>query len=188
MKRNLYQNYEFSGMPAGSKSDEFEDLFVRYYPDLARMLMRYSDDPEQVKDWIQEIYVKMWNKRDAIDLDNIENKKGYFIVLARNHVIKRLSKKKQVRLVFGSKIGEFDIADNNLQEGIDHNELWRAYLVAVTKLPPKTREAFYLNREKGLTYRKVAERLGISVKTVEVQISRALAILRQELVSYSGNY
>lgn len=187
MKSTLLSDRELFQLMAQNRTDAFEILFYQYYSTLARVLMRYSSDQEQVKDWIQEIYVKLWKKRETLDTENIQNLKGYFIVLAKNHVLKHLGRKKQVKLVFGHLATEMDIADNNLQEGFDHNELWKAYLVAVTKLPPKTREAFYLNREKGLTYTKVAEKLGISVKTVEGQISRALTILRKELISYAGN-
>ncbi|WP_310586732.1 sigma factor-like helix-turn-helix DNA-binding protein [Telluribacter sp. SYSU D00476] len=55
---------------------------------------------------------------------------------------------------------------------------------ALSKLPPRTQQAYYLNREQGMTYGKVAEQLGTSIKTVEVQIARALSILRHELVSF----
>ena len=55
---------------------------------------------------------------------------------------------------------------------------------ALNTLPEKCREIFELNRFEGLKYAQVAEKLGISVKTVETQMSKALKILREQLLKY----
>ena len=60
-------------------------------------------------------------------------------------------------------------------------ELEVAYRAAIKKLPPRRREIFVLSREHGLTYKEIALRLEISVKTVEIQMSHALRQLRDEL-------
>ncbi|GHB67012.1 RNA polymerase sigma factor [Persicitalea jodogahamensis] len=162
----------------------FGIIFHRYRGTLAKVLARYSDDSEQVKDWMQEIYLKLWENRRSMTMEKVENPKAYFITSARNHVIRELSKKKQIHFatVEANKLPE--VADHNLEEGINHRELWHAYKVALGKMPARTQETFFLNREGGLSYGEVANRLGVSVKTVESQVGRALCILRQELVCY----
>jgi RNA polymerase sigma-70 factor (ECF subfamily) len=86
--------------------------------------------------------------------------------------------------VYDEQKAGIDIADNNLEENLKQSELQQAYVEALNKMPPRTREAYFLNRERGMTYSKVAEELGTSIKTVEAQVSRAIAILRRELVSF----
>ncbi|MEO6287490.1 MAG: sigma-70 family RNA polymerase sigma factor [Dyadobacter sp.] len=169
---------------AEDDTDAFKIIFDKYYHVLVRALMRYSNDPEQIKDWVQEIYGKLWESRKTAQFETILNFKAYFIVSARNHAIRHLQKKNKPDLVLHQQMEEIEIADNNLLEYQEQKELLHAYQSALSKLSSRTQEVYYLNREKGLTYSKIAEELGVSVKTVEAQISRAMAFLRQELVVY----
>lgn len=162
----------------------YEVLFNRYYSLITRVLLRYSRDPEQIKDWTQEIFVRLWENRKDIRTAGIGQVKGYLIVTARNFALKKLKKKKQVHLIFDEGIAKAEIADNNLQEKIEEAELRQAYALALALVPAPSRHAYALNRDEGLSYGKVAEKLGIPLKTVESQISRALAILRRELDSF----
>jgi RNA polymerase sigma-70 factor (ECF subfamily) len=66
-------------------------------------------------------------------------------------------------------------------DAIAHHEALTAIRAAIAELPDRTREVFLLNRDAGLSYREVAMRLGITVKTVEFHMGRALAGLRERL-------
>lgn len=184
MTKPTFTDKELFELIAEDNAEAFQVLFRRHYSALSRVLMRYSRDKEQIKDWTQEIYVVLWEIRKKLPTETIINFKGYMIVLARNYALRSVGKKKQVQLVLTEDYSDFEIADNNLLETIEHNELHEAYLSALQKMPPRMQEAYYLNREKGFTYSKVAEQLGISIKTVEVQMARAISILRHELVSF----
>ncbi|WP_254562509.1 RNA polymerase sigma factor [Dyadobacter diqingensis] len=184
MKKPILSDQELLMLLSEGSGEAFEILFDHYYSTLVRVLMRYSKDAEQIKDWIQEVYVKLWENREQIKANEIENFTGYLIVSARNHAIRALGKKKQLHLILNDQMSDYEVADNNLAENLDQAELLEAYHVALSKMPPRTQEAYFLNREKGLTYSRVAEELGTSIKTVEAQISRAMAILRRELVVF----
>jgi len=184
MNKPIFSDEALLKLIAEDNTEAFKILFDQYYHTLVRVLMRFSRDPEQVKDWVQEVYVKLWECRKAIDIDSIVNFKAYFIVIARNHAVREQGKKKKPELVSDYELTDYDVSDNNLIENLDHAELMQVYQKALSKLPEKATESYFLNREKGLTYTKIAEELGISVKTVEAQISRVMAFLRQELVVY----
>lgn len=184
MNKPTYTDSDLLELITKDNTDAYEQLFNRYYTIITRVLLRYSRDPEQIKDWTQEIFVKLWETRKEIKAEGIQQVKGYLIVLARNYVIKKLKKRKQIHLILDELKTKVDIADNNLLEKFEESELRQAYAVALAQMPDRDRDAYYLNREEGLTYQKVAEKLGIPVKTVESQISRALAILRRELNSF----
>lgn len=75
-----------------------------------------------------------------------------------------------------------DSTQNRIAESAspaDENDLVYAYIIA--RLPEKTRQVFLLQRESGLSYRAIASKLHISIKTVESQMSRAIRICRQIL-------
>jgi RNA polymerase sigma-70 factor (ECF subfamily) len=184
MKQPVFSDAQLLQLLTEDSSKAFKILFDQYYGTLVRVLVKYSKDTEQIKDWIQEVNVKIWENRKTIQFDAIDNFKGYLIVTARNHAIKSLGKKKQLELIFNDQMVGYEIADNNLIENLERAELLEAYHAALTKLPPQTHKAYFLNREQGLSYSKIAEELGISIKTVETQISRAMSILRQELNVY----
>ena len=184
MNKPIFSDEELLKLVAEDNTEAFKILFDQYYNTIVRVLMRFSQDPEQVKDWVQEIYVKLWECRKSLDIEAIGNFKAYFIVIARNHAIKQYTKKKKLELVSNYELTDCDVSDNNLVENLEHAELLHAYKKALAKLPEKATEAYFLNREKGLTYNKISEELGISIKTVEAQISRVMAFLRQELVIY----
>jgi RNA polymerase sigma-70 factor (ECF subfamily) len=184
MNKPTFTDIALLELIAKDSSDAFELLFSRYYSIITRVMLRYSRDPEQIKDWTQEIFVQLWENRQEINTAGIHQVKGYLIVIARNYVIKKLQKKKRIHLIFDELKAKMEIADNNLLEKFEEAELRQAYAVALARLPARNRDAYSLNREEGLTYSKVAEKLGVPVKTVESQISRALAILRRELDSF----
>ncbi len=179
-----FPTHDFFKRISQGDAEAYGVIFYRYHATLTRVLARYSDDSEQVKDWIQEIYLKLWENRRLIAMEEVANPKAYFMTSARNHIIRELGKKKQIHFAT-VEVGELpEVADHNLEEAISHRELWKAYKIALQKMPARTQETFFLNREGGLSYGEVANRLGISIKTVESQVGRALCILRQELVSY----
>jgi len=184
MNKPIFSDIELLRLVAEDNTEAFKILFDQYYNTIVRVLSRFSQDPEQVKDWVQEIYVKLWECRKSLDIESIGNYKAYLITVARNHAVKCHTKKKKLELISNYELTEYEVADNNLIENLDHAELMNAYENALSKLPQKAKEAYFLNREKGLTYTRIAEELGISIKTVEAQISRVMAFLRQELVVY----
>jgi RNA polymerase sigma-70 factor (ECF subfamily) len=67
------------------------------------------------------------------------------------------------------------------------NEVEAAIATAIAALPPRTREVFVMSRERGMRYSEIAEQLGISVKAVEANMSRALRMLRESLAPYLAN-
>ena len=181
MNKSIFSDRELLNQLSKDDTEAFKVLFDQYYPVLVRVLMRYSSDQEQIKDWIQEIYIRLWESREGIKADSIENFKAYFIVTARNYAVKEITKKNKLQLQQFQGSAEQDLADTNSLNVMEEIELRAAYQAAIAKLPRKTQKAYVLSRESGLTYRGVAEELGLSIKTVEAQISRAMSMLRQEL-------
>jgi RNA polymerase sigma-70 factor, ECF subfamily len=184
MNKSTFSDHQLVELIAGDDTEAFKILFDKYYSTLVRILTRYSEDSELIKDWIQDIFIMLWENRAQLQGYQIANFKAYLIVMARNYAMRVLSRKKKAVLVFSRDIEICDVPDNTLCESLDEAELRLMHDAALAKLPQNTQQAYVLNRHKGLTYSKVAEKMGISIKTVEAHISRTIAFLRQELVIY----
>lgn len=166
--------------------EEFVQLVDAYVDDLSAFLYSYAENKAQLKDWIQDIYLKLWKKKDEIDFRH-PGFKSYLFTTARNHALKQLKKQKQYdewvdqNLKRLTEIQQRDETQNN------HTELKKRYHAAVSKIPSRSREAYVLSRQRGLTYKEIAHVMNISIKTVEAHISKALQVIRKDLASYSSN-
>ncbi|MDR1585401.1 MAG: sigma-70 family RNA polymerase sigma factor, partial [Prevotellaceae bacterium] len=102
---------------------------------------------------------------------------AYLFQAARNKSLNFLRRKKQT---VSLNAVEFDIVETNTAS-LETEELYRLIQEAVLDLPDKCREVFHLSRNENLSNKEIAEKLGISVKTVEAQITKALKRIKDFL-------
>ncbi|PQA56978.1 RNA polymerase sigma factor [Siphonobacter curvatus] len=181
-KSSFGDNILFTRLSQGDEQ-ALESLLNKYYKLVTRTLSQYSEDPEQIKDWTQEIFIMVWEKRAHFEHYEIANPRAYFLMLARNFVVRDLSRKKKITVAPFPLYEQIPGLDGP-EDLLFHQQLHQAYDQALERLPNRIREVYQYNREEGLSYSKIAEKLSISVKTVESQISRALFLLRRELMNY----
>ncbi len=162
----------------------FELLFRFYYPGLVTFTSQIILDKAEAEEIVQDFFFRMWKRRDRIKktpslksylFTSVKNRSINFLV-TRNHEARKIEELKQI--ISNNLTYEQDIfVTSELQEKIKQ---------AFEKLPPRTREIFILSRMNDLKNDEIAEKLDISKRTVELQISNALKILRQELKEYTG--
>jgi RNA polymerase sigma-70 factor (ECF subfamily) len=159
-----------------------------YYPKLVRFAKEFVVLEEDAENITQDVFTDLWERRDAID--HIENVNAYLFRLVRNRCLDYLKHK-----VFEQKYAEnvqasFEIELNLKLQSLDRfdvsdisegNETERLVRDAINSLPKRCRDIFLLSRMKGLKYREISEKLGISVNTVECQMGIALKKLRVKL-------
>ncbi|HEX3868678.1 MAG TPA: RNA polymerase sigma-70 factor [Gemmatimonadaceae bacterium] len=165
----------------------FEAL-VRHYSDrLCAFTYGTTHDVEATKELVQDLFLWVWRHRHEWDVRG--SLTTYLYRSARNHALSylrhaRLERRWQEGMA-SSGDREFERADPpRADEATDTAELSAAISRAIEALPERCRVVFRLNREHHLTYREIGETLGISVKTVEVHMGRALAALRSQLVAW----
>ncbi|MEM6347345.1 MAG: RNA polymerase sigma-70 factor [Bacteroidota bacterium] len=160
-------------------SNAFESLFHQWYGRLCRYAMRYLTDPDEARDLVQGVFVKLWENRSKLVADN---PLGAFLYTAvRNACLNQL-KHQKVRQDYQTHHQSLRPEwSGSPEEVLEAFELEERIREAIAALPDRCREAFTLSREEGLSYQEIAQRMGISPKTVEVQISKALKLLRQKL-------
>lgn len=154
-------------------------VYERYDRELQRFLLRRSDGGRQsARDLAQEVYLRMLRVDDATLLHNPQ---GYMYRIASHVVYESLLKTEMEPVTFDSEImasaGErpsslpADTAEAQL-------EIHAQLKAALTRLPPVYRQVILLHKREGLSYKEVAQQLGLSVHTVKKYVFRALAQVR----------
>jgi len=160
-----------------------ELLFRKYYTRLCSYANKYFNDPEEAREVVQEVFIKIWEKKEEINPE--ESLSSYLFRITFNNSIHRLRHKKvATKYAEIYKLVYVDNTEISPHDSLIATELTYNISVAVRKIPPKCRQVFNLSRVDGLKYTEIADTLKISVKTVEAQMSKALNILRLELKEY----
>ncbi len=164
-----------------SKS-EFEELFRANYGSLCSYANKFLEDVDASEEVVQEMFYKLWTNRDSLSITS--SIKSYLFRAVRNsclNVIKHVDIREEYKAY-----NEQDIKnkENSFEEEIVATELEQRINEAIDKLPVERRRVFIMSRYDGLKYKEIAEKQGISIKTVENQMGKALKFLREELADY----
>ncbi len=166
-----------------SDREAFRVLFERYQPILFRSVVYVVRDPDTAHDVVQETFVRLWSRRSSLDphLPVL----GLLFRISRNLVIDHV-KHEDVKRKLGADVSIFTRpSDENPAESV-HLKMLEERIADVirTKLPPKCREVFLLSRVEEMKNDEISRYLGLSIKTVENQITKGLRILRRYLRGY----
>jgi RNA polymerase sigma-70 factor (ECF subfamily) len=159
----------------------FEHLFKTYYAHLCAFASKIIDDEIAAEEIVQEFFVKLWEKRTLLTIDS--SVKNYLFRSIKNlclNFIKHNNVRQQHAKHF---IAEAET--NHFNDNFIEVDLARKIEESIESLPEKRREIFRLSREEGLKYREIADKLKLSVKTVEAQMGLALKTLRDKLKEYN---
>lgn len=160
--------------------EKFEIIYKTYYKTLRNVVENVINDKDASHDVVQEVFLKLWRKRDELDL--ILHPKSYLFKSAINASISYLENNKQKIQLTGIDIPVLENADSNLLT----KELETKIQMALDKLPPKCKAIFVLSRFENMKYKDIAGILDVSEKTVENQIGIALKRMREDLQNYIG--
>jgi RNA polymerase sigma-70 factor, ECF subfamily len=152
-------------------------LFDTFYPSLCNYAFQFLNDYDMAEEVVQNLFVKIWEKRSTLDIET--SVKNYLFRSVRNQCINLIQHEK-VKQLHAQKIKEALFTEEASESYYMEAEMAARIESAIETLPEKRREIFRLSREEGLKYREIAEKLEISVKTVETQMGLALKTLRDK--------
>lgn len=164
-----------------------EQLFTAYYGMVCNTIYRLLKDRTKTEDVAQEVFAELWVKWDQIKIHT-----------SVTAYLKRMAITRALNYIRDSKKHSWDEIDNQdfpvtspavAPEALlklEAEELRQVIENAIEDLPEKCRVVFLLSREQEYSYQEIAHQLGISVKTVENQIGKALKLLRTALASHRG--
>jgi RNA polymerase sigma-70 factor (ECF subfamily) len=154
----------------------YAELYRRYYRLLFAHAYKRLKDEEQAKDIVQEFFVSLWDKRETITMRS--SLAGYFFTAINNRVIDYFLHQ-QVEEKYVSSFAGFLATEQVKTDHLVREKQLMAFIEKeIEQLPPKMREVFQLSRKENLSHKEIAERLSISEKTVDRQVSNALFRLK----------
>lgn len=157
----------------------FEELFRAYASSLTGFALSYLHAPDAAEDVVQGVFVSLWMNRHS--LRPAHGLRAYLFAAVRNRALNLLRDEVSQRRTAESFVA---MAGTNAPTADAHAvaaDLHRQVRTIVAGMPPRCRDVFLLVRTQLLSYAEVAAVLGIAPKTVEIHMSRALAILRARL-------
>ena len=166
-------------------TEAFEQLFFEYQPRLVRFAVRYLEE-EAAEDIVQNAFLKLWEKREEVKLDNIQS---LLFQMVRNECLNELKH----RTVIGTESldGLMEVEGSEQLYWQDFapdadavligDELQQQIDEALTHVSDKSREIFLMSRQQELKPKEIAEQLGITRQAVEKHINAALDALRTYL-------
>jgi RNA polymerase sigma-70 factor, ECF subfamily len=165
---------------AGDES-AFDVVFRSYYGGLVGLAESLLRSREQAEDIAQDVLLELWRRRESLVLT--DSLRSYLLRAVRNRAFNEL------RRVKIAKRKEPLVRDDEETPALgvlrlEDEELDAAIAGAVDALPGPLRETFVMSRRDGLKYQEIASRLGVSVKTVEARMGKALKELRHRLAAW----
>ncbi|NIJ55568.1 RNA polymerase sigma-70 factor [Dyadobacter arcticus] len=181
-QKNVLENL-FGRVVATGDYYAFRELFTNHYRSLCNYAMRVVVTREIAEEVVSDVFVKLWKNREQIEVHT--SFQAYIYRAVRNQALDYLKlrvHRQNERESLESVQWNLSHADHfSPVEELSFNEFYAHIEGCIQALPRQCQLIFRLSREEGLRYRDIAERLKISVKTVETQMSRALKVLRERV-------
>jgi RNA polymerase sigma-70 factor (ECF subfamily) len=152
-----------------------EGVFRDLAPALSVFVTRYVDSAAIAEELVQDLFLAMWVQRATMRIDG--SIRTYLFTAARNRALNYL---KHERIGERFRVAQLEGIDTSDPGAPGEADCLTALEVqaAMDRLPPRCRLIFTMSRWRGMTYSQIAAALGISVKTVEVHMGRALKTMR----------
>lgn len=159
----------------------FEKIFREYFKSLHAYAYTFMKDDEQAEEIVQNVFCRIWEKRDQLKTDG--SLKAYLYRSVHNESVNYL-KHQKTRTAFQVHYSNEDQTSGEASEKIMTAELDGQIQNALNELPLQCRTIFQLSRFENLKYKQIADQLNLSVKTVENQMGKALKVLRLKLAEF----
>jgi RNA polymerase sigma-70 factor (ECF subfamily) len=159
----------------------FDALFRASYAQLVGVTRSILRDPDVAEEIVQDVLLELWRRRETLVVE--DSLRAYLFRATRNRALNHLRHLAVERRGEPYTRGETAVAPR-ADARLSAAEIEAAVRDAIATLPARCREVFELSRLHGLKYSEIAQTLGISVKTVEAQMGKALRVLREQLTPW----
>jgi RNA polymerase sigma-70 factor (ECF subfamily) len=160
----------------------FDEIYYRYWKRLYAMAYNRVHSKMVAEELVQEIFISVWVNRATLQVQNLS---GYLFTAAKYKVISYYERQLTRKTYLEKQTAITQDRDDTTEQTVLLNDLHDALDREVNKLPARCREVFRLSREENLSIKQVAAQMGVSEKTVENQLLKALKVLRISLRHYT---
>ena len=158
--------------------EDLKSLYDQYFDQLKGFLYYKTGDIGLAEDLVQEVFVKVWEKRGQIKKETV---KSLLFTMANNLMINHFNHLKVVAKHEEMMDKRATFEYQSPQFLYEEKEFEAKFNKVIKMLPDGCREVFLMNRIDKLKYDEIAERLGLSVKAIEKRMSKAISILKEQL-------
>lgn len=157
----------------------FAEIYERYWERLSLYVLKVIHSSDDAGDIVQEVFVSIWKRREELKVNG--PLASYLFKCVRNLAIRYIEKNITKRNFLSSLSMHCQQVDVSTVDALELRELESKFAGAIAKLPPKMQEVYVLSRQENLSYREIAQQLGIAETTVKKQVSNALKVIRVEV-------
>jgi RNA polymerase sigma-70 factor (ECF subfamily) len=177
---NNDQAHLITGLREGNRQ-VYKEIFDSYYVPLCHYCMQRIYSQEDAEEIVQDIFVKLWVKRAELSI--IISLRAYLYRTALNRII-NYGEHLKVRKTHQENLLSSEIGYSQDGSLFAQKEIQLLAAQAVSSMPEKRKQVYELSRTEGLKYTEIADRLNVSVKTVEAHLTKALEHMRLHLRDY----
>ena len=157
--------------------EAFDTLYMRYSPIVEQFVLSLLKRKEEADDITQNIFLKIWENRSS--MSGVHSFRAYLFKMVRNAVYDTFSRRKPTSgLQDSMELGDI-LRSEDMEGKISAKDLNMLMNMAVENMPEQRRRVFRMSRRDGLSHKEISMQLGISTKTVEYHMAKALAELRK---------
>lgn len=156
---------------------EFSGHFHSYYRQLCLYALHFMGNAEEAEDVVQDTFVSLWDKR--AQMGTIKSMKSYLYTAVRNNCLTRIRDAKPTTSLEMVPPTELLPEEDQMKRTEMESRIWKV----IDELPERRREIFLLAKRDGMSYKDIAAQTGLSVKTVENHVFRAMQSLRQKEIN-----
>ena len=160
----------------------FESLFHEYYPGMCSYAESLVAKPDIAEEVVQDVFFNIWKNKNNFKI--VVSLKTYLFRSVFNNSMLYLRKRKRERTLNENWTEFQPVQSNEISEEMEAREMKALISYTLHSLPERTQEIFRLSRFEGLKYKEIAEKLSISVKTVEANMGKALKALKISIEEY----
>ena len=157
-------------------------IFLKYHGLLCRISLRIVSNPEEAKDVVQEVFIKLWRNRKELNIQY--SLEAYLKRAVVNTSLNHIESKNRFTSLDATNSAFNQVAESTADQQQSFDELSTQVDHAIDNLPLRTKTVFTLVRFEEMSYKEVSESLDISLKAVEKEMMKALKLLREALKNY----
>jgi RNA polymerase sigma-70 factor (ECF subfamily) len=158
---------------------EFETLFRSSYASLVKYAGTLIKDQDTAEEIVQDLFFRLWQNKEKLNIESSLN--GYLFRSVHNSCLHHIEHRKVVERHVREMAMEPDLSPENPSEMLQYSELQAKVARILERLPERCGKIFCMNRFEGLKYSEIAEKLSVSIKTVEANMGKALKEFRRAL-------
>ncbi|WP_290792075.1 RNA polymerase sigma-70 factor [Flavihumibacter sp. UBA7668] len=160
----------------------FEEVFKTHFKELHAYAYTLVKEDLLAEEMVQQVFFKLWEKKDSL---KIESSATAYLYRSVYHECLNYLKHQKVKSAYLSYAKTAtESSTGSASQKIQLSELQKHLNKALSELPEQCRTIFQMSRYEELKYQEIADRLGLSVKTIENQMGKALRLLREKLKDF----